>query len=97
MTTPTTPKKRTLKVELYEVTDAEMLKRLDQLEWHPRWYVRTPVRTIGGEEIEIYSMPIDKNISHKPEEPMTRMFETEYMAKMFEKEDENFLYYNWTR
>lgn len=83
-----TPKKRILKVELYEVTDAEMLKRLDQLEWHPRWYVRTPVRTISWDEIEIYSMPIEMNTSPETEE---------YMTRMFEKEDENFLYYNWTR
>lgn len=33
-------------------------------------------------------MPIDQNSSPSSEE---------YMAQMFEKEDDNFIYYNWNR
>lgn len=84
----TNEKMKALKIELYEVKDENMLTRLDQLEWHPRWYRRTPIKTLSGESIEIYNMPIDQNSSPSSEE---------YMQQMFEKEDENFLYYNWTR
>lgn len=83
-----TEKKKALKIELYEVTDENMLARLDSLEWHPRWYRRTPIKTLSGESIEIYNMPIDQNSSPSSEE---------YMTQMFEKEDDNFIYYNWNR
>lgn len=46
--------------EVYEVTDVESLKRLDDLEEHPTWYRRKPVTVVvegstGGEiEAELY-------------------------------------------
>ena len=86
--TMTTEKKKVIKIELYEVTDENMLARLDSLEWHPRWYRRTPIKTLSGESIEIYNMPLDQNTSQSSEA---------YMAQMFEKEDDNFIYYNWNR
>lgn len=95
MTGETTPsemtnqtKKKALKIELYEVTDEDMLARLDALEGHPRWYRRTPVITEDGKKIEIYHMPPDQN--RTPESK-------EYMNYMFESEDSNYLYYNWKR
>lgn len=41
--------------EIYEVSD-ELLQRLDDLESHPKWYVRTLVETTSG-PAEMYVMP----------------------------------------
>lgn len=43
--------------EVYEVTDPEMLRRLDRLEGHPDWYRRTPIVTLEGDAVEIYIYP----------------------------------------
>lgn len=43
--------------EVYEVTDPGMLAKIDRLEGHPQWYVRTPIRTIEGDDVEIYIYP----------------------------------------
>lgn len=45
--------------EVYEVTDPAQLKRIDRLEGHPGWYVRTPVVTLEGDSVEIYLYPPD--------------------------------------
>jgi gamma-glutamylcyclotransferase (GGCT)/AIG2-like uncharacterized protein YtfP len=76
-TTQTENPKRALKVELYEVTDPLMLARLDSLEGHPRWYRRTPVKTLSGENIEIYHMPLNQNQGEPTPEYLSQMFETE--------------------
>lgn len=81
-------KRKWLKVELYEVDDGEDLSRLDALEWHPRWYVRTPVRTLDWDIVEVYNMPLDQNRGINSEE---------YLALQLESEDDNNLYYNWNR
>lgn len=44
-----------LQVELYKV-DEQLLTAIDSLEWHPNWYKRTPVSTLGWKEVEIYHM-----------------------------------------
>ncbi len=41
--------------EVYEVR-GEVLEILDELEEHPDWYVRTPVRLSGGMSAETYLM-----------------------------------------
>ena len=56
-----------MKVETYSVTDDELV-RLDRLEWHPDWYIRTKVPlmdlapdtntiTVVG-ETEVYHYPV---------------------------------------
>ena len=88
-TTPTqTQKAKWLKVELYEVEEGEAMKRLDALEWHPRWYVRTPVKTKDGDIVETYNMPLNKN---------TGIDSPEYLAMQLESEDDKNLFYNWNR
>ncbi len=87
-TNQTSQKKKWLKVEIYEVDDGEDLDRLDALEGHPRWYVRTPVKTKSGDVVEVYNMPLEQN---------TGISSEEYLALQLESEDENNLYYNWNR
>jgi len=94
MTTQTQTPKKALKVELYEVTDENMLARLDSLEGHPRWYRRTPVQTITGEKIEVYHMPLDQNTA--PESPGYLEVLLEHYGHS-ETLDADFLYYNWNR
>ena len=86
--TQTTEKMKWLKVELYEVEEGETMDRLDALEWHPRWYVRTPVKTKDGDIVETYNMPLNRNEGIDSEE---------YLAIQLESEDDKNLFYNWNR
>ena len=45
--------------EVFEV-NREVLETLDELEEHPEWYVRTPIRLSGGMEAETYLMDPDR-------------------------------------
>lgn len=42
--------------EVYDVDDAT-LASLDELEGHPRFYCRTPIRLATGEEVQAYLLP----------------------------------------
>lgn len=55
------PKEKFISVELYKIEDEETLRNLDSLEGHPRWYVRTPVKTLSGEIIQVYDMPKERH------------------------------------
>lgn len=82
-----TPKKKYLKVEIYQVP-LEDMPNVDALEGHPRWYVRTPVRTLSGDVVEIYNMPLDRNNGISTDE---------YLALQLESEDDSNIFYNWNR
>lgn len=50
--------------EVYDIGDnKECLRRLDALEGHPGWYIRTPAVTTDGQEVELYVMP-EKSLRH---------------------------------
>lgn len=45
------------KGEVYEVDpEGPNLKSIDRIEGHPTWYVRTPAKTIDGDDVELYVM-----------------------------------------
>jgi len=48
-----------LEIEVYEVTDENMLKNLDRLEWHPNWYERMFIDTPIW-PVQIYQMKTER-------------------------------------
>ena len=43
-----------IKGELFEVTDASVMRDLDRLEGHPNFYIRTSIKLSDGEDAEMY-------------------------------------------
>ena len=85
----TTTKSKFILIEVYSVDSEEAMNNLDSLEGHPRWYCRTKVRTLSGDTVEVYDMPLEQTAHH----PMTE----EYLQSQYSHEDENNIYFNWKR
>lgn len=77
-----------LLVELYLVPDAETLEPIDSLEGHPNWYVRTPVKTLTGDIVEVYNMEQTEIEGYHVNTEETYLIHTD---------ENNNKFFNWTK